>query len=65
MKVRGPIVPPGWRCCPLPAAIALPSAPGARRLEIEGALVAAALASKMAGSYPIQAMESGGCAGCL
>ena len=40
------------------AAIALHSAPGARRLEIGGALVAAALASKMAGIYAIQAMES-------
>ena len=42
------------------AAIALHSAPGARRLEIGGALVTAALASKiqMAGIYAIQAMES-------
>ena len=40
------------------AAIALHSAPGARRLAIGGALVAAALACKMAGIYAIQAMES-------
>ena len=39
------------------AAIALHSAPGARRLAIGGALVAAALAGKMAGIYAIQAME--------
>ena len=39
------------------ATIALHSAPGARRLEIGGALVAA-VAGKMAGIYAIQAMES-------
>ena len=40
------------------SAIALHSAPGARRLEIGGAVAAAVLAGKMAGIYAIQAMES-------